>query len=409
MVIFAAAACAGAACAARTAEPQAGGPVIAVRDEASFEAALGRARAGTTIQLADGVYPQLSVDKRTFATAVVISGSRNVKLSGITFSGSTNLVLKGVTVTPVAQVPAVVEIKDASRNIVIDNVLVDGRDEDVGAFVKTGRDTSYVTVQDTELTNCGHGGGCVRPGARNLRVLRNRFYDCRSCTFIKGGGNGALVRGNTFDLAHNVRCTGGQATCPHNDLVHIMGGGPWTIVGNRFGDYKEGAAQVYANPSQVNTSDPIHDLLIASNIFAATSGGVAIRIGVGGRSPTPAPANIRIVNNTILSGKLTALLLPSSWDPIPASKHPLVANNILSSVNTSCSRARFVRNLLLRGPACARDRVGDPKLHASSDAPTPRSALVVNKADPRYAPKTDFYGHRRKGRPDIGAIELGGR
>jgi parallel beta helix pectate lyase-like protein len=408
-VTLAASVCAGAGSAARSPAARAEGPIIAAHDEASFKAALARARAGTTIQLTDGDYPQLTVEKRTFAGPVLIIGSRNAKIAGIAFVGSTNLVLKGVTVTPPGGATAKIAITDSSRKIVIDGVVVDGRDEDVGAFIQTEVGTSDVTLRNSELTNCGRGHGCVRPGARNLRVVGNRFYDCRSCTFIKGGGNGALVRGNTFDLAHNVKCTGGQASCPHNDHIHIGGGGPWTIIANRFGDYEAGAAQVYANPGLSNDSNPIHDLLIASNIFVG-DGGLAIRIGVGQKSRTPTPKKVRIVNNTILSGRLSGLLLVPLWAEVPAAERPLVANNILSSVHaSSCGGGRFVRNLVLRRPACANDPTGDAKLVKKTAAPTPKSSLVINKADPRYAPKTDFYGRRRKGPPDKGAIELGGR
>jgi len=384
-------------------------PVIGVRDEASFKEALARARAGTTIQLADGRYPELSVVNRLFTAPVLIVGSRNVELAGMSFENSKNIVLRGVTVAPPAQATAEIAVKAASQKIVIDRVLVDGRSEEVGAFIRTTRDTSDVTIQNSAFTNCGRAGTCVRPGATNLRVIGNRFYDCRSCTFIKGGGNGALVRRNAFDLAHNVGCTGGTATCPHNDLIQIMGGGPWTIVGNRFGNYFAGAAQVYANPGLTNTSNPIHDLLIASNIFAGDNGGFGIRVGVGEKSTTPPPTNVRIVNNTILSGQLSSVFLTTSWDQVPVAERPLVANNILRSVHTSCARGRFIGNLVLDAPSCPHDRVGDPKLNARTKAPTTRSKLIVNRADGRYAPKTDFYGHRRKGRPDIGAIELGGR
>jgi hypothetical protein len=171
----------------------------------------------------------------------------------------------------------------------------------------------------------------------------------------------------------------------------------------------EGAAQVYANPGLTNKSDPIRDLLIASNIFTG-KGGLAIRIGVGQVSLTPAPKNVRIINNTILSGRISAIFFPPSWDPIPAAARPLVANNILHSVDPgNCRRGRFIKNLVLVGPSCPRNLRGDAKLDLATAAPTKRSSLVVNKADRRYAPKTDFYDHQRNGPPDLGAIELGGR
>jgi parallel beta helix pectate lyase-like protein len=399
----------GATSAAPPATPRADGPPVVVRDEASFRAALASARGGETIQLVDGAYPQLSVLNRRFDTPVRIVGSRAVTLAGIAFHNSSNVVLEGVTVTPPAKVAAEISVKGSSQNVVIMRVRVDGRDERVGAFVSSEAAASDVTVQGSELTNCGYKGGCIRPGARNLRVVDNRFYDCRSCTFIKGGGNGAYVQGNTFDLAHNVGCTRGHAGCPHNDHIHIMGGGPWTIVGNWFGDYEAGAAQLYANPGLTNDANPIRDVLIASNIFVDESG-LAVRIGVGDKSPTPPPSNVRVVNNTILTGGVGgvgALLLPDTWRDIPADKLPIIANNIFHRFSPgNCDRATFVSNLVFIGKPCSLDSKGDPKLDAKTAAPTTASALVVDKADPQYAPKTDFYGRPRSGPPDRGAIEL---
>lgn len=407
--------CADSESAARTstpstpAKPKADAPSIPVQDEASFIAALLQATGGETIQLADGAYPELTVAGRSFAKTVTIAGSRNVKLAGIAFVDSANLVLTGVTVTPPLDAQAKIGIRGSSRNIVIDQVLVDGRSERVGAKVVASEGTSDVTVQNSQLTNCGHGDGCIRPGATNLRVIGNSFRDCRSCTFIKGGGNGAFVQGNTFDLVHNVECEGGQAHCPHNDLIHIQGGGPWRIVGNRFGDYKAGAAQVYANPGLSNHANPIHDLLIASNVFVGEAG-VAIRLGIGKRSRTAPPKNVRVVNNTILSGRLTAVLIPDTWDGVPLEQRPLVANNVLGHLNPgNCERGRFVSNLVLRGTPCPGDQVGNAKLDAGTASPGAASTLVVDRADPRYAPATDFYGRARNRRPDRGAIELGGR
>jgi hypothetical protein len=42
---------------------------------------------------------------------------------------------------------------------------------------------------------------------------------------------------------------------------------------------------------------------------------------------------------------------------------------------------------------------------ASPYAPTAQAVDVVDQADPRYAPSTDYFGLARVGRPDRGAIE----
>jgi hypothetical protein len=411
LAVLAAPACAGGEeSAARPAATQASNATIPAHDEASFDAAIAKARAGDTIQLADGSYPTLEVSGRAYSGRPVrIVGSRNAKLAGILFLNSSNLVLEGVTITPPGGEMARLAVRNGSRGIVIERVLVDGRDENAGAALVTSDDASDVTIRGSELTNCGRGGGCVRLGAKNLRVIQNKFFDCRSCDFIKGGGQGALVQGNTFDLAHNVECRGGPASCPHNNLIHIMGGASWTIVGNRFGAAKAGSGQIYVNPTVRSADNPIRSLLIASNIFTGDTG-MGIRIGIGQRSAAPPPGNVRIVNNTILSGRLTSVMLVIPWAQVPEAQRPLVANNIMRKVNPgNCPRGRFVSNLVLQGTPCPGDAIGNPKLDAKSSVPTAESRLVIDRADPRYAPKTDLLGKARRGAPDRGAVEYRGR
>ena len=71
----------------------------------------------------------------------------------------------------------------------------------------------------------------------------------------------------------------------HNDHIQIMGGGPWTIVGNRFGDRGGGAASVFVSEGPNNTSNRVHDVLVESNIFKGKSTGhygVVLGGSVGG-------------------------------------------------------------------------------------------------------------------------------
>ena len=386
-----------------------GADPIPVSDATSFNAAIKAARGGETIQLADGSYPPLTVQGRSFPTPVRIVGSRNAKLAGITFKNSSNLVLKGVTVTPPATTAARIAITGSSQRIVIDRVLVDGRDEAVGAFISSDVTTADITVSNSALRNCGKGKACIFPNPQNLRILRNKFDDCRSCDFVRGGRNGALIQGNSFGLTRNVECTGGVQACPHNNHIQIMGGGPWTIVANSFGAYESGPAQIYVNPGVSNDANPIRDLLVASNLFVADSG-VAVRIGVGGKSATPPPNNVRVVNNTILTGTVStggAVLLHDGWDQVPPDQRPLFANNIFGKFGSAnCALGRFVDNRVAQGGPCGEDSRGDPKLDPETHGPTAASLLVIDKATPSYAPATDYYGRPREGPPDLGAIEF---
>jgi hypothetical protein len=138
---------------------------LIVHDQASFAVALAAARPGDTISLSDGAYPPLQVGGRVFAGRVRIVGSRNAKLAGITFSGAKNLSLEGVTVTPPGDARAVILIENGSSEILLDRVLVDGRVENAGAGIKADESSSEITIQNSELTNCGGGDRCF-PRAR---------------------------------------------------------------------------------------------------------------------------------------------------------------------------------------------------------------------------------------------------
>jgi hypothetical protein len=375
----------------------------AVNDQASFDSAIAKAQAGDTVSLAPGRYPVLLVKERSFASPVRIVGSRDTHLAGFTFNGSHNLVLSGVTITPPGDDIAKIWIANGSSDISIDDVLVDGRDESVGAFVQTDGGTSDVTIQNSSLTNCGTKNRCVDPDAANLRILNNNFYDCRSCIFIKGGGGGATIMGNSFDHAWPGRCQGGQEVCPHNDLIAIFGGGPWTIVGNRFGDISGGTAQIYVNPAGTS----VHDVYIASNVFAEDVA-VSVRIGVGEDGPGPPPTGVTIVNNTFLFARLTAVEFVDGWAEFARAQQPVVANNIFAIEGArNCSLGQFVGNLATVGSACGGD-VGPANLDPNGQ-PTPASSLVIDRADSRYAPSVDFLGHARVGPSDRGAFEFLGQ
>jgi hypothetical protein len=375
---------------------------IAVSDPAQFQAALDRVKAGDVIRLGDAQFPALDVIKRSYPGRVRIVGSPLTTLAGLEIRQSRNISVESLVVTPSGDGDATVKV-DESSEIEFRRVrFLGGEGKGRGVDLDIGRGSSRVTVVESEFTLCRSGRPCLQPGGREISVLRSNFHDCFDCDMIRGGGSSVTVVGNTFERA--LRGSGRT----HNDLIQILGGGPWTIVGNRFGEREFGAAQIYINPGLGNSSNPIHDVKILSNIFHGEMA-YAIRLGVGQQSDVGAPRGVLIANNTILSGRLSAIWLNDPWASAPLEKRPVIANNILAvSAPALCSRARTFSNLAFKGVACSTsDRVGVAQLD-SSGAPLPGSRLVIDRADPAYAPPTDFYGRHRRGRPDLGAIEVAG-
>lgn len=379
--------------------------VISVTDQTSFEGAVERAAPGDTIELAPGTYAPLTVRGKQGLT---ITGPREVKLDGIAFVDSVDVMLDGVTVTPSGDTRAEISAK-RTTNLVVSRVLVDGRDETVGARISADESVVGLTVRESELTNCGEGDRCIAMNfTRNVRILQNTFHDCLSCDFIRGS-SGMTIRGNTFDRAVVGRCEDEGRPCAHNDIIQVMGGGPWTIVGNRFGDMAAGGGAIFVSLGHGNEDHPIHDVLIASNVFTGQVPHFAVNITGDRAAPAGLISDVSIVNNTILSGNAAAISLAAAWKALPENRRPLVANNIFGHLRNRdfCNRGRFIANVVIQGRTCDGVARGRTALVASG-APTRASKALINKAVHRYAPKLDYLGKKRRGRADIGAIEYQG-
>jgi hypothetical protein len=234
----------------------------------------------------------------------------------------------------------------------------------------------------------------------------NRFHDCIDCDFVRGLANGVTISGNSFDRAVRGRCHG--SSCNHNDGVQMLGGGPWTIVSNRFGDRNGGAASVYVSTASNNHRWPVHDLLVANNLFAGDGGLRAVWIGASPGGGAGMPSHVAIVNNTVLAGTDNGVYLPSAWLGKPPADRPLVANNVIAVSNGRGCAGRFVSNLIESGVGCAGSNDHGPANLDADGRPTVESTRVVDLADPAFTPALDGDGRQRVGPPDRGAFEWRG-
>ena len=165
------------------------------------------------------------------------------------------------------------------------------------------------------------------------------------------------------------------------------------MVGNRFGVYKSGGAQLYLT----NTVDYA---TVVNNVFAATDPRVPdyrVRMGIviGSNASRRLPHYARVVNNTILSGARRrdgyagSIRMSSRYGGVQRWKRPIVANNVIALLETPgrvCLAAqRFVRNVVIRGRSCREPRlVGDADLDGRG---RPRAvSSVIDVANRHYAP-----------------------
>src|SRR4051794_38304785 len=187
------------------------GTTFQVSTSGAFVDAVAKAKAGDTIQLAAGSYDVLTVKRHSYKGApLTITGPQAARVDGLRIDQSSSVTVSGISITPTGDDRATLSVTHSS-NVVVDHVLFDGQDETLGTGFYTDGAASNVTLQNSELTNCGEGARCVAPGATSLVVKNNNFHDCFDCDFIRGGGSNVTIWNNTFDRATPGYCVGGAS------------------------------------------------------------------------------------------------------------------------------------------------------------------------------------------------------
>jgi hypothetical protein len=380
-----------------------GAATFNVSNTTGFSRALAKAHPGDTIELAPGNYDVLSLKRLIYrGSPLTIDGPRTAHVDTLKIDQSSGVNVSGLSITPTGADHAWLTITGSS-GVVVNNVLFDGQVEADGTGLHTDGASSNITLENSELTNCGEGARCVGPGASHLIIQGNNFHDCYDCDFIRGGGTDVTISGNTFDRAVPGTCSGGADYCHHNDLVQIMGGSHWTITDNHFGARRVGAGQIWMKPTP--GSPGIDDVYIANNLFDGDPMAYAVRIADDITPGLQPPTRVVIVNNTIESGTISSVRLSDRYSRLPLLARPLVANNILATLTPkNCSLGRFDSNLTQTGSACPHNDAGPANLDPLY-IPTPLSLLVDGLADPTLAPTFDGNGHPRGLHPDRGAFQ----
>ena len=256
-----------------------------------------------------------------------------------------------------------------------------------------------VAVVDSTFLHCS-SPYCIRTSSPDVLIQRNTFDSLDDTDAVHGFGGG-IIRANRMDHALP------RANGNHNDFIQIGAGGPWTIDANWFGVRTGGAASIWLDPINGGL---IHDAVISNNVVTGHFEGqyVGIHVGGDGTSAALLPRNIAVVNNTVISGLSNSLRFGREYATLPLEQRPLVVNNTGERFVGMCDRVRSGHNVFGFGDVCTpTDVIGNPHLDATG-APTAASTLLLDRADPAFAPATDFFGFARTvGMPDIGAIEVG--
>jgi hypothetical protein len=366
-----------------------------------FQTELDRvATTGGTITLPPGKVAALTLLAVTPAKPIRLLGRSSTVLAGLSVKRSRNVEVSGLRIAPAGQ-PAIADIRD-SRNVSFRNVRFLGVQEDMGVALQLDPDDRDITVEHAEFSRCQHGLACILAQGRGLTVDDVRFHTVRDADVIRGAADDVTI---TDSDLHDA--LPGTHADNHNDLIQILGGGPWTIERDHFGVRANGAAQVYVD-SRSGPRGPAHDVHVVSSVFTGSNKDMffAINIRTPAESGTPVPAGIEIVNNTIVSANVAAITVADEYAKVPPDRRPLIENNILGLQKRNlCGVARMRTNVVESGNACPGDRTGDAQLDAA-EKPTAASAALLAKGTAADAPATDAAGATRKAPPAIGAYEL---
>lgn len=394
--------------------PTARKTTLVVRGEAEFAAAERYFRySGGRIVLRSYLYRQLVVGPRSRRLLRIV-GMRGVRVERVLFDGAQRVSFGRVTLGPIRG-DALLEVR-ASRDIVLHDLVVTARGTRRSSSILVS-EARGVTIRRSNFMHCGDRAreftNCVTLYRWSHRVLieDNRFHDCLGCDFIHGRfGTHLTIRRNRFD--RSLPCRMSAHRCGHQDLVQLFAGRHLRVVGNRFGVYKGGGAQLYL-------TNNVDYATIVNNVFTATDPrvpGYRVRMGVviGSNASRRLPHYAKVVNNTILSGAVRrdgyagSIRMSSRYSTVPRWKRPIVANNVIALLDTParvCNGSqRFIYNVVVHGEGCSEsDRTGSPDLDGRGRPR--RTSAVIDGANRHYAPTRDATGRRRTGRPDIGAFE----
>jgi hypothetical protein len=397
-----------------------GATTIRVRSSSQFEAALRALRkTGGTIELRRHDYGGEIVVGSRSRRPLRIVGERGVRVGSLLLEGTQHVSVSRVTIAPMGD-DAWLRVS-GSRHVDVHDVLVTAKGTRYRATLQM-IESKHVAVRRSEFRHCGDRSllfsNCLhlKHGTRHIRIVGNRFHDCRGCDFIHGlFGYDLTLRGNRFERA--LPCHTGRERCRHQDLVSFWSGERLLVEGNSFGVYRRGAAQLYL----IRGVDRVS---IVNNVFRGTDPRVPryrarVAIIVGSRGSNRVPRRERILNNTILTGARRidgyagSIRMSGVYWGLQRRKRPFLANNVIGLVRDPhhvCSvAARAIRNVVLRGAACrGQNRLGEAHLDARG-RPTAASELLIDRGSRGFGVRRDIDGRKRDSRPDIGAYEYRGR
>jgi hypothetical protein len=385
-----------------------------VSSAAQFQSAVsGLRQSGGTIVLRRHLYTRtLTVGPRGTRRLWIV-GTRGARVQDLVLDGTRDVGVRRLSVHPLSADGGIFAHSSTGLRFIGDRFTAI---HTVHTVTLDLDHSNHILVHRNRFSHCGdrtpEWALCLLPHfASHVVVDDNWFHDCFGCDFIHGRARRSLtIENNRF--ARALACHQSWVKCGHSDMIELFAADGLLVRRNVFGVNQRGGAQLYL---AVETDH----VRVVNNLFLRRdprAPGVVPRVGilVGTRFVLRQPQDVRIINNTVLSGRRTkshaasSIVLSPRYVLVPRDQRPVIANTVLwrmADRRLVCRRAGVLsHDAAASGPGCRLIPVGDPALTARGQ-PTAASTLLIDQADPAYAPPRDLLYQRRVGPPDIGCYE----
>ena len=284
-------------------------------------------------------------------------------------------------------------------------------------------DDRNITVAHAEFAHCQHGLACILAQGRGLVIDHVRFHDVRDADVIRGAADDVTI--SDSDL-HDALA--GTHADNHNDLIQILGGGPWTIVRSHFGRALQRRRAGLRRPAlgpRRRTCTTCTSSRACSRARTRTCSSRSTCASPRSRPFRWRPASS---SSTTRSSRPTiaAIVLADEYSKVAADKRPLVQNNILEPPEALALRrgahgherdrhradpARAIaaarRSSTRKGrPQPRRRRIAAAPRHLRAERRRPTCTAASAAIRPRSAPSSCADEVTRRDRLRSGAMEI---
>lgn len=300
-------------------------PDIIVKNQSELDAALKAARGGETIKLAAGAYTSITVNLKSYTSAVTIQsldiGNKAV-VQSLLIASSSNVVVKNLDVRQDFKPEQDWMIANRivnTKNVTLDNVVLSGGTGDVTKSMGFGlnvRDSSNFTIKNSSIDH--YSVGLSGNNVDGMVIKDNNFHDNRRDHTNFASMNNLVIDSNIFTDLYPV---GSE----HPDSIQFLtngqpkGNSNITISNNLIMQGKGGASQgIFMNDENGNL--PYTNINIKNNLVYVNGFFHGINV-VNGR-------NVNIDSNTIIS-KMDATPL---WIRLDKTDGAVLSNNVADSI-----------------------------------------------------------------------------